>query len=228
MSDDNNPNFSDDCIFMDEYSDTELPFDNCLNSFLSKDNTNSTNLLFDSNERNSNRLQAENHQKNDILNINFKNPEKNIMSKKQYTKESIFQHIEIENKNNQIPKTSKYGQKKDHSLMNNSQRKIKKIKRKRVELTKKALEFRSKYYLIFTGYKKFPEKFVIGIHNTFLNKYFDLPRVERYQYRSINNYFQCYCKDSDKILQYLMINKTIIQLTFPELINNRWRRERKK
>ena len=218
MTDDSNHNFSDDCFFVNEISDTEYPIDDCFNSFLSKDNANSINLLYNSNRKKSKSLNTKNHQKSNMPNINLNNHGINIILQKQYSQNLIFQHFQIDKKNSQIPKTSCNTKKKVNSNKNSRKNK-KPTTRKRVKLTEKAIDFRDKYYLIFTHFKKFPERFVIGIHNIFLKNYFNMPQVERYQYRSINNYFQSYCDDSEKILQYLMINKRVIQLYFPELIN---------
>ena len=145
----------------------------------------------------------------------------------QYSQNMNYGSLYMNKKSLQNSKKQQYI-KRRYNIFKNIKKSTKPIIRKKVVLTEKGIEFKEKYYLVFTNLKKFPEKFVIGIHNYFFIPDLGLNKIERYQYRSINNYFQHYSDDSDMILSYLMTHKKVIQSVFPDLINNGWKKNKHK
>ncbi|KAK8889945.1 hypothetical protein M9Y10_034701 [Tritrichomonas musculus] len=94
------------------------------------------------------------------------------------------------------------------SSSNNSSSSVQCIKRKRVQLTEKQLQFRKQFFAILTHRKILRKEIVKGIHDEFLVKNIEgLTEMTRDEFRSINLYFINRIDYQDKIYKVLKEHK---------------------
>lgn len=93
-----------------------------------------------------------------------------------------------------------------------------KFRKRKLKLSNQAQKFQNYYYLIFTNKKKFPKKFIQKIHSI-IQEPLNLKPMDRDIVRWKDKYFEEYAKDSEKIIEYLILNKQKILMQIPELMN---------
>lgn len=91
-----------------------------------------------------------------------------------------------------------------------------KFHKRKLNLSNQAQRFQNYYYLIFTNKKKFPKEFILQIHKI-IQSPLNLKPIARDIARWKDKYFEEYAKDSDKIIEYLVVNKHTILKQIPNL-----------
>lgn len=91
-------------------------------------------------------------------------------------------------------------------------------KKSPVTLKPAAINFKFAFYRLLTSRKKFPKKYVVLIHNYICNT-LKLRRVNRDESRSIDLYFNSFCKYQEQIISYIQLHKLEILSMFPELLD---------
>lgn len=91
-----------------------------------------------------------------------------------------------------------------------------KFRKRKLNLSFQAQRFQNYYYLIFTNKKKFPKEFILQIHKIIQGP-LNLKPIVRDIARWKDKYFEEYAKDSDKIIEYLVVNKYTILKQIPNL-----------